>query len=126
VIEGLRVLPWLQETRRERPDVPLFNCDSCIKSTPVPLRREMGCGYLAGSTPPMWGGPNGKLELETCPGYTTELPDVVDVARLYSWAEKGGLQRHRLTRPIIDGIDILRSAVADVEVYSVEKAKEKR
>ncbi len=92
------------------------------------MRRDMGCGWLPPSESPgaVWAGPDGNLELTTCPGYTTTLPDVIDVARMYWWADKGGLQRSELNRPLVDGIDVLRCAVSDVESYTIEKSRERK
>jgi hypothetical protein len=74
----------------------------------------------------VWSGMDGSLELTICPGYTSSLPDVIDVARLYWWADKGGIQRSELTRPLVDGIDVLRCAIGDVEAYSFQKIRDQK
>jgi hypothetical protein len=124
MMEGVRALPWLEHARDEQPAT--LQCEPCMKHNEPELRRALGCGWL----PPLedavvWSGP-GHLELTTCPGYTTQLPDVVDVAQVYWWAEHGSL-RDRLTRKpsrtLIRGIDALRSAVSALNVYRIRNPK---
>lgn len=87
----------------------------------------MACGWdpPSGHGELLWPGPDKQLvgKITVCPGYTTALPDVVDIARLYPWAEKGGLQRSELTRGAIDGVDILRNTVGELEAFRIEQMK---
>jgi hypothetical protein len=88
----------------------------------------MGCGWLPPSTsaPFVWTGPRNALKgLTTCAGYTAQLPDVLDIARLYWWAENGNLPRSKQSAGVVDGIDLLRSSIADVDAYAIELMKEK-
>jgi hypothetical protein len=87
VIEGVRLLPWLQEAaRREPAEVRYFlDCKTCMESLTEDSRRQMGCGYLPAATgvkpagrPP---GLDETLELTACIGYTTKLPEVIEVSR---------------------------------------------
>lgn len=108
----------------------MLDCTSCEKHTDKALRREMGCGWLPRAENPaaVWSGQTGALENRTCPGYTTELPDVIDVARVYWWADKGSIRDRLGGEPpeaIINGVDVLRCAIGDVEHYRIEKAKER-
>ena len=110
-----------------------LDCKSCLTHRDESRRRGMGCGWLAPTEPrerlDVWRGPQNSLgdieDVTTCPAYTAALPDVVDVARLYSWADKGGLQRHTLTRPVIDGIDILRASVGEMEAFKIEEQRKR-
>lgn len=87
----------------------------------------MGCGWLpSADASAVWSGPNGKLELTVCPGYTTELPDVIDIAQQFWWADRGGLQRNQIARNVSHGIDILRSGVNEAEAYAMERIKERK
>lgn len=69
----------------------ISDCDTCMKSTPALNRQYLGCGYL----PPLdgkvhltvWQPPAGERgykgpALTTCAGYTANLPDVVEVAKI--------------------------------------------
>jgi hypothetical protein len=46
----------------------------------------------------------------TCAGYTTDLPEVIDIARLYRHWSKGAVDVRSLPRPIEDGIELLDAA----------------
>lgn len=95
MIEGARLLPWLQEmARREPASIKLFlDCNACKEALSVESRRTLGCGYLSdtaekpGGTPPGYDGP----ELTTCIGYSTSLPEVIEASRARFWTEKGQL-----------------------------------
>lgn len=94
MIEGVRVLPWFQDAvRRDRAAMAQFlDCESCMKDNPEFLRREMGCGYLPGAV--RTGAPPDGFEgeLTTCVGYTTKLPEVIEVSRARLWFDKGQLR----------------------------------
>jgi hypothetical protein len=93
-----------------------------------PYRREMGCGWMppSESTMLLWTGPKRSLEgqVTVCPGYTTRLPDVVDVARLLWWIEHGTVQRDALAPVVVTGIDVLRSSIAECEQFRFDEIKE--
>jgi hypothetical protein len=99
VIEGARLLPWLQEAARSRPGaVELFqDCEKCMKANPPEIRQTMACGFLpapSSSMPVTPGGqPDGfKHEMTTCIGYTTRLPEVIEVSRARLHWDKGTLR----------------------------------
>lgn len=91
MIEGVRVLPWFQDAvRRNKAEQEVFlDCERCMNDNPEFLRRSMGCGYLPGAVR-AGPGPDGfEGELTTCVGYTTKLPEVIEVSRARLWFEKG-------------------------------------
>lgn len=71
-----------------------LDCENCMATTDPITRQAMGCGYEppapAGVHVQVWDplarDPEGDRPLETCPGYTTALPEVRETsfARL-SW-----------------------------------------
>jgi hypothetical protein len=132
IVEGLRALPWLQAARDEPGQHELLNCMTCRKNNDPNLRRAMGCGWLPPSATPagfVWSGPGGHLDLATCPGYTTRLPDVLDVAGAYWWADRGALAERVGRRPpaaLVRGIDALRCEISALEVHQIRKARDKR
>jgi hypothetical protein len=94
VIEGVRVLPWFHDAvRRNRAEMAMFlDCESCMENNPEFVRREMGCGYVPGAIR-KGPGPDGfEGTLTTCVGYTTKLPEVVEVSRARLWWDKGQLR----------------------------------
>jgi len=104
VIEGLRLLPWLQETTRRDPNGTrhLTDCDYCMRHLPRDTRIELGCGFEPRSDyacPPIPVGyepgeatvehPRGPSAPTVCPGYSTRLPEVIEVTRAYQhWKER--------------------------------------
>jgi len=95
VIEGARLLPWLQEAVRREPAAyrHFADCNHCKETMTVENRRTLGCGFLTGPV----GAPAGKPEgydgpqLTVCIGYSTSLPEVIEASRARWWAEKGQL-----------------------------------
>lgn len=98
MIEGVRLLPWLQEAARREPAAWRYflDCEECMDSLNKDKRRQMGCGYLpavegvepAGRPP----GCDEKIKLTACIGYTTKLPEVIEVSRARLWWDKGLLR----------------------------------
>lgn len=98
MIEGLSALPWVQGARRK--DKTLLNCETCREYNDDHTREAMGCGWLPRGDRPydeqpvsVWsyGGSEDLTVPDCCPGYTTALPDVLDVAGCYPHWEKGQL-----------------------------------
>lgn len=107
-------------------------CATCIEQNDRDTRQEAACGFLPsleGAVP--WhheGMVDHGIEIETCPRYTTTLPDVVDVAFAHRHYEKGGLVSveklcggYALPRPLIEGIEKLDSAVAERDAWKLAK-----
>lgn len=85
MIDGLRVLPWLEDARRKDPT--LLDCKMCMERNTDATRERMGCGWLPRIDPDRvrtWSfGIDGLDSCETCPGYVAPLPDVIDVRETY-------------------------------------------
>lgn len=127
MIEGLRLLPWLQERiRNDRPTVEiLLDCDKCMRNTPVAIRQAMGCGYeplVPGARPYMHDGYTDEPPT-TCAGYTTKLPEVVEINRLrLHWSKFGGFKDREPTEVVKRGIEILEGAVNEANCWRPEKS----
>ena len=130
-MEGLRFLPWLWEAERRNPSGSILKCDNCMNAYTQETRQQMGCGF---EPPPveskrayvqMWNGgslPNYKGPKATvCPGYTSSLPEVIEVARARMHWEKGELAaftRGELSEGLTTGIEILEGAINAQQLWS--------
>ena len=110
-------------------------------------RKTLGCGWLplpaenlipfrrvtvpAGFKGPVRKLPNGAVtnDPETCPGYTTSLPEVIEIARARLHWSKGGPATIGLTdwheHPLAMGIEILESASNATERWAFENPVKK-
>lgn len=107
-----------------------LDCKTCQSFAGPPLRQQMGCGWLAPVENPgqVWHH-NGDLgtEATVCAGYTTQLPEVMDIVRHRLHWEKGALPiRLAGAEPpstLLDGIEALHYAV---ERYGAWRSDPKR
>ena len=102
-------------------------------------RQQIGCGFepliqLRSVSLP----PSGKLGFEglnydgtgdptVCPGYTTALPEVREVARAYSWREIGELRSFTGGQPsekLVEALDVFGREVARYERWAMTPAKD--
>lgn len=90
-------------------------------------RQALGCGFEE-SDPAIhvapWDHPGRKgPRLETCPGYTVDLPEVQEIARLRVHWEKGALahvlEEKKLTELTQTGIHILEAAVGELHRWQM-------
>lgn len=129
MIEGLRILPWLQSATRKTPTAVqlLNNCKACMQRTTTKERQRMGCGYekpprgkAAPWTPLGFKG----APIEHCPGYTTKLPEVVEASWARHWLEKGNIDQWSdmpITQQTRDAVQILEIAIADEQAHDLEQ-----
>ncbi len=99
MIEGLRVLPWIQDALSK--DKEHFDpCDVCMQNNSVEIRQEMGCGFEPrGPVVRPWMHTGMSFEPQHCPVYTTALPEVHDVMLAVGSCGQGGLA----TLPVLCG-----------------------
>ena len=133
MIEGLRLLPWLQRVRREEKDPKMLDCTACQRTTTSEERVAMACGLLPRDErvgpwlPPglSWPeAPDGTRRLPTvCIGYLTSLPEVREVARAHvHWADGRGTLRDRYggqepTEVLLDGLEALQGSVWELDAW---------
>ncbi len=133
-MEGLRFLPWIWESERRNPTGSLPKCDDCMKTNKQLPRQFMGCAYepalpegkrvylsmWQGGSMPNYRGPKPTV----CPGYTTSLPEVIEVSRARAHWNKGGLASLGVTDwhhdPLAIGIEILEGSQNEVDRWSAE------
>jgi hypothetical protein len=130
VIEGLRSLPWLQERIRNDRNVVeyLIDCDKCMASTEQAERQAMGCGWEPRDQNARPWTHQGYTDADptTCPGYTTKLPEVIEInyARMHA---KNNMAEHFMpggaTENVMRGIAILEGAVNEANCWRPEDKK---
>jgi hypothetical protein len=127
VIEGARALPWLEHARKNDPT--MLDCTTCQQTTTPAMRREMACGFLPESpTTGMRWSAEGQLELTTCAGYTTTLPDVDDAAGAYCHYQQNALDLALSERPpstLMDILGIMKGSASRLEAHLMRQASEK-
>lgn len=131
MIEGLRQLPWLQEQHRRDPHIIDFDCNRCKEMNGKEARQAMACGHetpLVNVRPP-WSpanmGASHTGEYTLCPGYTTNLPEIVEVARGRLHWSKGSLPVYCVPNElIVEGIEILEGSTNEMQEWALRpKAK---
>jgi hypothetical protein len=132
VIEGLRGLPWLQERiRNDRAVVEyLIDCEKCRMSTDVTIRQAMGCGWeprseLVQIRPWQHQGYT-EQSPTTCIGYTSKLPEVVEINRARMHWKQGELREFCGGKPnpnLMRGIEILEGAAAEASSWREDEKK---
>jgi hypothetical protein len=98
-------------------------------------RLAVGCGYEPPAPPSVrdsvWDPPRGELgtdvEVTTCPGYTTMLPEVIEAARARSHWEKGQLEAFcgdEPSEPLVVAVEMFDAAVGQYSYWrSTSKKK---
>lgn len=126
MIEGLQHLPWLQRQLRDDKNsvAHLADCGKCKQMTTTVIRQSMGCGYEPahpGIEPRPWShaGFSGE-QPKACPGFTTKLPEVIEIARVRMHA-KNGMARDFLggdaTENVLRGIEILEGSDGEASCW---------
>jgi hypothetical protein len=125
LIQGLLLLPWVQQARSEqqKENNPKYdeylNCGTCRISTTA--KRQWHCSQIPSKD---WIGPGfvGAItwpEYDTCPGHLIQLPQVIQAARLYLWWGKSQLALaagvEQVPSIVMTSIELLRSAESAVE-----------
>jgi len=143
MIEGLRMRPWLQDEAKHNPDGVMYltDCQLCMQHNPRALRQEMGCGYepppppsikVDPWTPPvdLTGGNRGYKgpPPQFCAGYTTKLPEVVEIERARKHWLLGELRSFCGDEPptdvLIAGIELLDMTTASARNFRASAPKD--
>lgn len=132
MIEGIRALPWFQDKSR-RGELAIDDCKRCKMSTDQLQRMSMGCGY----EPPangrvhltVWQPPPGAAgyrgpELTACPGYTCNLPEVVEIALAHVHWSKGNAAILSLNEEALDAIVVLDSQYGQLQNWLLTDVKD--
>jgi hypothetical protein len=95
-------------------------------------RLAAGCGYEPPSPTceQLWEPPRGDLgtdvEVTTCPGYTTMLPEVIEAARARTHWEKGQLEAFcggEPTEQLVVAVEIFDAAVGQYAYWRATPSK---
>ena len=142
MIEGVRLLPWLQQaTRRDPVGVAYLNdCEACMRERSKDLRQSMRCGFEPALDDPRasatWradgfsgfdGLPGGLAS--TCPGYTVHLPEVREVSWLHLWWSKGQLRDKLGAAPsetVQMLVETLSAENSAAEAYEMQRARDEQ
>lgn len=131
MIEGLRLLPWLQERiRNDRETVGyLIDCDRCMQNNSAQIRQAMGCGWeprIEGARPWQHEGYTDAAPT-ACAGYTTKLPEVIEINRARLHWSKGALREfcgdQQPSELLMRGIEILEGAANEASCWRPEENK---
>lgn len=96
-----------------------------MRDIPKQTRQYIGCAYeprVEGARAWQHQGYNGP-EPQTCPGYTTKLPEVSEVVEARFYLHKGSLQllvRDELSDGLRDGIAILEGAEGAAAIWDIK------
>jgi hypothetical protein len=130
VIEGLRLLPWWHEAIKRDLIGARSKCETCMDRTPSDERQIQGCGYLppldeslrsVARIPSVLGS---NVDPTVCPGYSTRLPEVIEVARARLHWSKGSLREFvggNPTDALVMGIEFLEGANNECEGWAMRK-----
>lgn len=91
------------------------NCGDCKANNTAETRQMWRCPYEPDSPAakqPFVRAPRPEgstVEPTVCPGYTTSLPETIEVARAWGWAERGCLRdftRDEPTEALVDAVEL--------------------
>lgn len=127
MIQGLRLLPWLQEATRRNPDAVAHysDCDKCKGMLSREVRQSIGCGYEPENenatpwTPEGWTGESPTV----CVGYATKLPEVLETteARFYlKHGSLGVLVGGELSDALRVSIRLLENADNEASIWAIK------
>ena len=130
MIEGLRFLPWWHEQMKRDPTDARSKCETCMDRNPLETRQILGCGYepppderlrSVARIPTLLGS---STDPTVCPGYSTRLPEVIEVARARLHWSKGSLREFvggNPTDALVMGIEFLEGANNECEGWAMRK-----
>lgn len=82
------------------------------------LEPQRGWGYIGGAP---------VREPETCPGYTTQLPAVMELAELWAWWDKSQLgNRADVPDDVADLVSAFNGEIVSSRAYYMDESKPKR
>lgn len=103
----------------------LKNCDTCRANNSVEFRQSIACGFeLPVENASAWQHRSGKTNADTCAGYLTNLPEVIEAARARLHWKHGGLRDFCHGQPhdnIMTAIEIIDGAAGEVESFVMKE-----
>jgi hypothetical protein len=127
VIEGLRLMPWWHEAARRDLLGPKSNCRECRSRLSAESRQMAGCPYEPPVPPDLapivrpWAGLGYAGDMPSvCPGYSTTLPEAIEIARgrmHWSKGELGQFCGGQASEAMIIGIEIAEAAGNEFQAW---------
>ena len=112
------------------PDLQILDCEKCLKTCTRSDRQSWGCAYearVANAMPWAGCGYDGETP-KTCPGYTTRLPQIIEIARARLHWSKGSLATFMRGAEVPDalelGIEILEGAQIALDAWRTKPSTE--
>jgi len=106
----------------------MYDCIACKSRLSTKERATLGCAFVPGAkgAQPVRGA---RVDATVCPGYSTSLPVVHEIASCRSHWDKGSLELrlhgHTATRLLMQYIELAAGALGSCEAYFM-KPKEER
>jgi len=107
----------------------MTDCKECMKAYTKATRQGWGCGYElapAANVPVMpWSGGFGYEgpAPTVCAGYTTALPETIEIARAWMWWRKSQLEAFvdgaRVSGPLKHGIEMFDGVISGFERWKM-------
>lgn len=69
---------------------------------------------------------------ELCPGYSSQLPRVLEIARIWGWEKRGSIDTHTsvrgwvLSESVLDLVDLFAAEHAECERWTFEQRQKNR
>lgn len=143
-MEGLRLVPALEEAKRRGQVGFPSSCKDCQKQLSAEQRVLLGCAWEPEPTDPNfrayispWTGCGVESRPATddapafpsvCPGYTTTLPEVIEAVRARVHWDKGELTQFvhgQASDSLLTGIEILHGSVGTVQNWIIDNPVKK-
>lgn len=134
MIEGLRLAPWFYEAQRREACAVPSTCSACMQTFSSSKRQALGCAYeraVPWATPwtPVAMNASYRGTMPTvCPGYTTNLPEVVEAVRARVHWSKGSLTTFTKGEPpsdaLIYAIEIVEGGFNEVQAWVAKPSKD--
>lgn len=106
-------------------------CEACRETRPAHVRQLWRCAYEAPvDHGQAWNGLGyDGPDPQTCPGYTTRLPETIELARAWRWWDKGQLDRFigqggELTDGARIGIELFEGQVRALESFIIKEQRD--
>ena len=125
-------MPWWQEAIRRDLLGPKSKCSDCRTALSVESRQMAGCPYEPQVPPDRavfvrpWAGLGYAGDMPSvCPGYSTSLPETIEIARgrlHWTKGELGQFCAGQATEAMIIGIEIAEAASNEFQIWRTTPA----
>lgn len=138
MIEGCRLWPWVGIEARKNDEAAFMDCETCMERNNRQTRQHLTCGYEPRLDDEYrgWFPPDGKIGFRqnaktvrlptVCPGYTTKLPQVIEIARAHRHWKNGqlGMFAPDVSEALLFGIEIIDSEINAAQSFEMTPEKD--